>query len=425
MTRFPVEVIVHPRFEFNYQLTLAHQEDYLTTNFSLDFMLTGGKTDELLNDLGGITTAKQAKAAKIILMNTYYCWDNMRKMEGLSLSLITLCNRAFKRDRYNRSGIGIRPIRAAITTLEEAGLIKVAKGFRSEGYDQGLASTVTPTPKLISWFTINENNLEASPTSAERELIHLKKEWLLKDYDDQRLTHQYRQELQLINTVNAKHSFSYLEHKTIDEVRQPSGRTKHPTVISMEYRRHFNDGWTTGGRLYSHLSGITKEERRTITIDGCQTVELDYGNLQLRIMYSEHGLQPPMTDLYSISGTFTREEMKLASLLVANCKSKTSATNALKKKGYSAPIAIKMLDTFETAHKDVAELFYSEFWKVGMFVESCIGMQVMMAFAEQNKPILNIHDGFRVKVEDEEFLRQCMTQFYSSELGHNPTIDYD
>lgn len=425
MTRLPLEAVIPPRFEFNYQLTLAFQEDYLTANFSLDFILTGDRTDTLLNELDGITTVKQVKAAKIILINAFYCFENMRKMEGLSLCLFTLRNRSFKRDRYNKSEIGIRPIKTAITTLEEAGLIKVTKGFRSEGYDKGLASTLTPTSKLIRWFTDNEYDFVVSPTSADRELIHLKKEGLLKDYDDQPLTHQYRQELQLVNTVNAKHSFSYQEHEIIDEVRLPSGRTKYPAVISMEYRRHFNDDWTTGGRLYSHLSSITKEERRTITIDGCKTVELDYGNLQLRIMYSEHAIQPPMADLYSISDTFTREEMKLVSLIVANCKSKTSAINALKEKGYLAPIAIKMLDTFETAHQDVTELFYSEFWKVSMYIESCIGMQVMMAFAEQNKPILNIHDGFRVKAEDEEFLRQCMTQFYSSELGHSPTIDYD
>jgi len=368
--------------------------------------------------------SQHQKAIGIILANAYFCWENTRVTLVESASLFNRNNKALPQNRYNSTGVGIRPFRYAVDLLEKAGFLICTIGFKGRWNATGIASTFRPSKSLIAWFKSNTEDLWACPTSQDRELICLKKEDTLVDYSDFPLQRKYREELQLINSVNAKHTFSYQEYQNTNGTKIPSGKTIRPAPIATEYQRYFNEGWTTGGRLYSSLSSISKNERRSLRIDGEPTVELDYGSLHLRLMYSEASVIAPDSDLYTIS-TYPREIMKMVALRVANCQSRNAALHSIVLEGHSKETADEMLTSFEKAHSAIADQFYSEFWRIGMFIESCIGIAVMTHFAKSGKPIINIHDGFRVKAEDEQLLRQCMNQYYIREVSQRPVIDYD
>ena len=429
MKKLPFSEALRPHFGLNNQLTKMVGEDCYTANLSLDYMAAGDKVDKLISNLQtpkpSRPTRKQCKAIQTVLINALYCCEHQHQIKHLSLTLFTAANSAYKHNRYNQSGLGVRVIKAAVDILTDNGFITHYEGFRSVGHKRGIASRFSPTEKLMSWYRENQSDLYATPTSVTRELIHRKVNKVLTDYDDTPLTHQYREELKAVNSSNAEFEFSYEQHVVINGVLQPTGQRTPIDSIALEYSRYFNGGWTEGGRFYNRLSSLSKAERRTLQIDGESTTELDYGNLQLRIMYAEAGLKPPAYDLYSLSPKYSREDFKLTSLLVANCVTRHSAQRTLINKGYDSSTANDLIQLFEQAHSEISEHFYSEFWKTGMFVESCIGIQVMKAFADADKPIVNIHDGFRVRASDEDYLRACMTRFYSAELGHSPTIDYD
>lgn len=428
MLQFPLGAVVRPEFDYNYKLSVILNTEIHTASLKLQIRLKGATVESFINSIEEKSertiSPQQRVAIGIILANTYFCWENIKLTSEYSSILFNRSNQAMKKGRYNPTGVGIRPFRHAVDLMESSGFLICTKGFKGNQHEKGIASTFRPSSCLISWLIDNEDGLMACPTSKDRELLWLKKNGELTDYTDQLLQRQYREQLQLINSVNAQFNFSYQEYEKVEDESRQTGKVIKPASLFMEYRRHFNENWTTGGRLYNSLSSISKKERQSLLINNSPTVELDYGSLHLRIMYAEAGVIAPDSDLYAISG-YPRAVMKEVALRVANCKSRNEALHSLILKGHDREAADEMLTQFEQAHSAIADHFYTEFWRVGMFTESRIGMKVMTRFAEAGKPILNIHDGFRVREKDEDLLRESMHQCYISEVGQKPVIDYD
>lgn len=428
MQQYPLGAVVRPNFEYNYKLSAALKTETYSASLQLEVRLTGEIVEAFLNSLTQgnerAISPQQRVALSILLANAYFSWKNYKLTAEHSAILFNRSNHALKRSRYNRTGVGIRPFRHAVDLMVDAELLTCTKGFRGKLYDKGIASTFRPTSRLCSWFINNEASLMVSPTSKNRELLWLKQGEGFVDYPDQLLQQQYREQLLSINTANTQFNFSYLEYQKVDGKKTPTGKVIKPAPLSIEYNRFFKENWITGGRLYSSMSNISKEERRTLRMNDSPTIELDYGSLHLRMMYAEAGVITPNSDLYAISN-YPRDVMKQVALRVANCKSRNEALHSLIRKGHLKTVANEMLTLFEQAHTAIAGHFYKEFWRIGMFIESCIGIQVMTHFAIAGKPILNIHDGFRVKAEDEELLRNCMHKYYTAEVGQEPVIDYD
>jgi hypothetical protein len=167
----------------------------------------------------------------------------------------------------------------------------------------------------------------------------------------------------------------------------------------MPYSRNFNGGrFGKGGRFYCEAQNIPKGFRPHILIDGGPTVELDYLANHVFMLYGDLGMQlssDPYLDV-TLAGfqdaKLLRKAVKRALLVMINAKNR--------------PKAIKALRRVELQYRD-----------------SQVAARIFRRFVAAGMPIFGLHDGFRVRAEDEDFLRAAMLDGFKAEVGVNPIVE--
>ncbi|WP_291728786.1 hypothetical protein [Leisingera sp. F5] len=94
----------------------------------------------------------------------------------------------------------------------------------------------------------------------------------------------------------------------------------------------FSEDDGRAGRLYGHwVQRLPKEYRRQLTINGKPTAELDYGGMQMALLYARQGKPMPDTeDLYAVPG-FHRDDMKSVLTRSVGTSTRAEALGALRK----------------------------------------------------------------------------------------------
>jgi hypothetical protein len=178
--------------------------------------------------------------------------------------------------------------------------------------------------------------------------------------------------------------------------------------------RKFNDNFNLTGRFYTVIrdsyQNMPSKERARITIDASPTVELDYGATHLRMLKF-------CGDYQEIAPHLDRKLLKVATNIALNAASMEQAEYALAQKIDSDDVFqdlvtaeryIKAVHAFPPLANHVLQSRGLRLQRL----DSEIAAHVLHDFVEAGKPILCIHDSFRVCVADQGQLNASMVRHW-------------
>ncbi len=358
--------------------------------------------------------------------------------------------------QYNKRGIGCYGLMIAIDLLEEQEFIINNIAERQFNIEDRIPSTFYATPKLFEVFG-STANIEASKKSVieDEEYVVLKQlkpvsrnnktveEYVMVDYADTAESIQSRAML--------KYYYSYIDTKDVKYTNHRGVITKAQCRLN---RIHNNDLDSTG-RLY-HSSIVTMHTpcRETITIDGEMTTEVDYCGLHLAMLVDKYQLREDLQDVLQSCGLPTdgdvylipltaeertqdnRDTIKTAFNIVLNCKTKLAAC-----RGVQHHLKTKYFDKGLTPHfrsgtvvvEKILEAFHffpdSMWWQNKPLshtlqkMDSDIALELICLGAENNIPVLPVHDSFLTISSQEAWLKLMMKQLYCKYVGNVPSIN--
>lgn len=216
-----------------------------------------------------------------------------------------------------------------------------------------------------------------------------------------------------------------------DEFGEPKPESSSIDLVSAKrlYRVFNNGTFDHGGRFYGGWwQNVPREYRRFITINGKPTVEVDYSNMQLAMLYARMGYQLE-GDAYAIGGIDPqhRDLIKQETLKLINAKGHMEAP---RKSSLPSGWTWKELqDAISEKHKPVAEYFGSGEGIRLQRLDSDIAEDVIMRMMDKGVPVLPIHDSFIVAEGYADDLSEIMLDAYQQRMGgmtislkHSPSL---
>lgn len=351
------------------------------------------------------------KHLTVVVVDLYHMWFYVEFNGGIGYSRDK--NKYKLRSRYNKLRIKREPLIHTINCLIENEFIVQKKGYKS--YDYGVNTKIRATPKLIDY--IKEFNVDPDMIwKGEQEIIVLKdKKGGKLEYNDNQYTIKIREELLMYIDKLVKHKITHINKKFIK-------------LDTIDIHRVFQNDFKHGGRIYGGFwqSKVRSEERKNILIDNQKTIELDYTNQNIKILYALEGTDY-FGDAYTIPN-YDRKLVKKAMICAINCRSKESAIRAIQKEinmdGYLHKYWLKnrpniglLLDQLEFEHQEIEKYFYTCVGMSCQRIDSEICIKIINEFVKQGKVVLTIHDSFVVKEEDKEFLKNTMLNKFNEVLN--------
>lgn len=209
-----------------------------------------------------------------------------------------------------------------------------------------------------------------------------------------------------------------------------------------------------GGRYVSAVSYMWKQNRLSITIDGKRTVEIDYKCCLPSILFGKFkvGISGLEHDLYYVPGEQNCDYMRQLAKTIVVCmlgvQNEYRLKLALKKKfdgfhkcesdvdghpierffpeNFEFEDIERVIDTILERYRSLClnvdkALFQKELaTNIMQGIEARIATRIMVRFVQAGKPILCIHDSFRVLEDDEDLLYSLMEESYRAEVGMPP-----
>jgi hypothetical protein len=303
--------------------------------------------------------------------------------------------------RYYRPTYTYHSILPAVDQLADAGLLeheKVRPGHR------GFQSRFRASAALLKEFA------QVPVVYRPLEIVVLRDaDGNPIDYRDNRDTHRMRKNLTALNEGLLSQQIGLGERIIREGDRLDNGGRAQAQLHRVFHRGDFGNG----GRFYGgHWQNIGDRER--ITIDGQETVEIDYTGLHIRLLYQDIG-KPMPTDPYDIDG-WPRKQAKLALLIAINARTHIDAVRALadalrKGGGVSDPFATaeKLVRAVKARHPDIAHAIGSDAGVRLMRRDSDLAEQIMMEMVHAVGVVpLSVHDSFIVPATHKERLNEAM-----------------
>ncbi len=398
-----------------------------------------------------------------------------------------------ERKRYGYEFYNYNTIIRLIDAMYEMGLVQGVKG-RKCSTGRCLPSKLWAADDLIDPLYPVSGNIFIKPND---EVLYLKDaEKQLKDYKETDLTRAMRNQIhgfnEMLGSLDLSFTFDYANlserpaarvnkfykfissvfsnqvvilpeniiRDNIVRVRENRGLlTKYYTVIDHDailsrkfselslncainpvanaLRRVFNVDWCHGGRFYKapHIT-LPSACRKTMTINGEPTAELDYSGLHIRMLYNHLGIDyRDECYVYLKSDTANkddRERIKLASLIIINSSDRKEANKAIhdrcRKKGIHYPAGqfdcySALVEQFEDYHAPIKQFLLSGKGLELQYQDSVIMASILERMTREGIPALPVHDSIICPLRHKEFLRQVMVEEYEKVMGFEPIID--
>ncbi len=369
---------------------------------------------------------------------------------------------AFSRDklwysqatRYNPKQFAFQPFINVVDALDSLGYIESIKGFQDLHTGTSRVARMIATVKLCTLF--DSYNL----TTSYFYQLHNKESIILKaskndqgkkpllDYKETSTTQKMRENLNLININISKHwidlkitdkQYSELQNKLYLRATKNKKNYNYKTPVDFTRTnlvRIFNNGnFENGGRFYrGWWQEVLSDYRKHITIDGHDTVEVDYSAMHFYIMYAEQGLNVPIVDPYTFDD-YNRKDIKIALNIAINAENETAGVIAINNevwldKSYSEVKAI--LQLIIKRHEPIANYFFSGKGVELQYLDSKIAELVMLNLQKVHKiTALPVHDSFIVIKEHKPYLlyqmKKCFKLIVEADAKVKATddIDYD
>jgi hypothetical protein len=302
--------------------------------------------------------------------------------------------------RYYRQTYSYSAILPAVDQLAAAGALeheKVPPGHR------GFQSRFRATPELLK--DLAAVRVQYKPLEI---IIMRDAEGNPIDYRDNRHTRHMRKQLRVLNE-----GLGSLEIGVDGHIIREGDRLENGGRARVQMQRIFHRGdFNLGGRFYGgHWQNM--KERQRLSINGEDTVEIDYVAMHIRLLYQDAGKQL-IGDPYDLEG-WPRGHAKLALLIAINARTTINAVralaDALRLDGVSDPFrsAQKLVAAVKARHPDIGHAFGSDAGVRLMHRDSDIaeGVMLEMLHATGIAP-LPIHDSFIVPASQKERLNEAM-----------------
>lgn len=197
--------------------------------------------------------------------------------------------------------------------------------------------------------------------------------------------------------------------------------------------RVFNRGskaFDKGGRFYGpSYQGMGKDIRKSILINGHETVELDFSGLHIRMLY--HDLKQELNeDPYLIGNNSHRAEYKLVSLISINAKRQgahIAVRDALKQGGFKIADDLKqvtaLMKNYQERHEPIKKFLFSGAGIDLQNKDSQIMEKILMRLHDQGICGLPIHDSVLVEKKYADLLYDIMMKAYEEVMdGFKPVL---
>ena len=303
----------------------------------------------------------------------------------------------------------------------EMAWLTMGKGYQGV-FGHGARTTIRAAERLRSRMEEHGIGLDDLTRLRDGEVIILKREkedhWdsgEYIDYDDTPETEVYRFEVRSINDWLAQAHIDYIGERTSVD---PFDRS---------LRRVFNQGsFQRGGRLFGGFWQDLKKAERfgDILINDDDIVELDYGQMSVRIVYGMVGATPPEGDLYLIPGKEVHRDgfKKLMNALLFQDRLLSRYPRDTRPLFSNRMRIEEALGLLTERHPAIAHLFCKGIGMEMMFRESEILIDVLLRLQERRVVALPIHDAILVSRSDEAQARQEMTDVFTTHTGIIPVI---
>ena len=214
-----------------------------------------------------------------------------------------------------------------------------------------------------------------------------------------------------------------------------------PELFSTNLHRVFNNGnevkptFGEGGRLFGGWWMNAPEGlRRAITINGKQTVELDYGHCHPRMLYHQRGLagdgelyRLPEISAYEagmgVALDTYRPCIKWLTQILINGRGRPEAVTPPEDMLFPPDIPVKQIVGFiEAMHQPIADAFRTGAGLGLMRIESDIAVEIVATAMTEGWTVLSVHDSFITTIDQRDRLRTMMIDGYVLRLGKEPVI---
>lgn len=235
------------------------------------------------------------------------------------------------------------------------------------------------------------------------------------EYDDTELTRTYRHQMDQINSWLGKADLF---------VNLPSYATPKHDPAQRKLKRYFTQGdlsFASGGRLYGGFwQTMSKADRfETLLIDDEDCVELDYGQMGLRIAYGSVGIDPGPDDLYNLPGLEVDRDgvKKVINAMLAADKRLTQMPQGTRKHFPKTLKFVAIRDAIEERHRDIQHLFYVGHVHAIMFAESQLMVHLLLRLKDAGITALPIHDALLVADSRKMDAKAIMLETFRDRVG--------
>ena len=387
----------------------------------------------------GLKRIEQFNALNLLLFNLQLCRNN---------ALITPRARAsFGVKRYNYHKVGYKALCTVLDALAHKRYIEQVIGKKNLETGESVSTTALPTHKLISFFKDNDWSWNyCQQETPELVLLRNDKKKLI-DYKDNKYSNWLRSELTKYNDFLAEDVLIELCKKNKKTGALELIDSYYNLTLQRKFIEHDSNEYggvilNFGGRMYGPWCNLSSSQRKLITIDGEETVELDLQASAVNVLYKTvTGERYSEGDPYNIeidSYTIPRHIVKKAATIMLSTSTIQSAVAALEKhylpyindfdkdtrskntineaqeyKAFKFKLKpSELLNLYLNKHK-VVRYYYLRGKRMGDLVacmESDRVFEIVRRLTKLKIPVLTVYDSFIVKQSDSATLETLMEE---------------
>ncbi len=397
---------------------------------------------------------KRKKLCKLMIDALYQAYCSQLPNTGVALSLSP--RYYTNNDSNNTLSFSYREVRLVFNSLKSLGWINAEKGYLPEG-GNGVPTAMYAVGELAKAFKLNfEPWLPVHPTG---ETLILKSKNADKakrvklPIPDSAKSRLMRANLNAINNLLSEQAICL--NLTNDQLKamcqemadrnykidryDPQEKRK-PRTLNFSHvhlRRIFARGqMNLGGRFYGGWwQNIPKNYRRYITINGCQTIEVDFSTLHPTLLFLENKLDPPV-DFYDLGlrtegnprfePDLEKYEIK-RKIIKGYANALINDERGVHKLDKDAIATLGMesaelKDLLIKTHPVFAKAIKSDAGVRYQFIDSRIAEAVMMKLLNQNIVCLCVHDSFVVIDDFHDELICAMKEAFAEVVKADATL---
>ena len=337
---------------------------------------------------------------------------------------ITRSNQVLGRKSRYRSPVFGKTLRKILDLMEtpEMAFVISEKGYQSD-FGPAKRTTIQAGWRTLDRIEQHEIGLEDLAVSPRQEVIVLRREKedyrdkKKKDieYDDNSTTIRFRQQVVEINAWLASADIDFDESALVDQSRIVD-------VNDRSLRRIFSQSrFDRGGRLFGGFwQSLRKQERREgLIIDGYGVSELDYGQMNPRIVYGLCDAQPSQLDIYEIPG-FEQHRggiKRVMNAMLFSQKRLSRMPQGVRKEFDESHRVEDVMEAIERAHPAIRERFFTDVGYEAQFIESQILIEVLLTLKAEGIVALPIHDAILVRQDHEDRAMEVMLSAFHRHTG--------